>query len=70
MCKKFFTNLFLQQQKNVYKEKACTREFEREVGCHTKQITTCSMTEVYSNDAVVFERTFKRSHCIAETFRG
>ena len=30
---------------------------KREVGCHTKRTT--SMTEVYSNDAVVFEHTFQ-----------
>ena len=29
---------------------------KREVGCHTKQSMT--MAEVYSNDAVVFKRTF------------
>ena len=32
---------------------------ERKVGCHTKRIN--SMAEVYSNDAVVLKRTFKRT---------
>ena len=32
---------------------------KREVGCHTKRTT--SIAEVYSNDAVVLERTFKRT---------
>ena len=41
-------------QKNIYISFS-----KRQVGCHTKQTT--SMTEVYSNDAVVFERTFKRT---------